>query len=172
MTKASIFIITYSTVDSKTFQSVLQYKNIIEQYSREHQIHVGLVGTKSDLTHLRQVPRTEAQSLATINNWIYSECSAAYDINVQSIFHNMLRAGRGNMRFNRTRKLPDKQIHRKTSFLNKFSSQFMRRRSCSKPVDTSNEPIQKNVAKTSLTSITSNVRNITRRRSYSVTTMI
>ena len=170
MSTASIFIIAFSTIDAKSFQSVMQYKNTIEQYSRQHQIHVGLVGTKSDLTHLRQVPRSQAQPLAYANGWLYSECSAAYDINVQIIFHNMLRAGRGDTGFQQTRKVPDKQIHKKKSLLNKFSAPFLRKRSYSKPVDV--EPIQKNIAKSSLASLTTNVRDMTRRRSYSVTTMI
>ena len=153
-----------------SFQSVAQYKSIIEQHSNQDEIHIGLVGTKSDLTHLRQVTRSEAQSLASANGWLYSECSAAYDINVQSIFHNMLRKGKGDLTFNVTRKVPDKQLHRKRSLLNKFSTQFLRRRSCSRAVET--EPSHNGLAKTSLTQNSANAINKARRRCYSVTTVI
>ena len=170
MSTASLFIIAFSTIDSKSFQSVLQYKSIIDNYRKKQHIHIGLVGTKSDLTHLRQVPRNEAQSLAAANGWLYSECSAAYDINVQSIFHNMLRKGKGNLGFNVARKVPDKQLRRRKSFLNNFSAQFLRRRSCSRSVEV--EPIQNNIPKTTLSSNSANLLNKGRRRSYSVTTMI
>ena len=171
MSTASLFIIAFSTIDSKSFQSVMEYKKTIEQCTQQQQIHVGLIGTKSDLTHLRQVQRNEAQSLASVNGWLYSECSAAYDINVQSIFHNMLRRANGDLGFDVKRNGSDKQLRRKQSFLNKFSSQFLRRRSCSRPVDVG-EPIHNNIARTGLTASSTNARNLDKRRSYSVTTMI
>lgn len=172
MSTARIFIIAFSTIDSKSFQSVLEYQKEVEKFPRLHQASIGLVGTKSDLTHLRSVPRTEAQSLATNNGWLYSECSAAYDINVQSIFHNMIRTGRGDVGFNLTRKVPDKQLHKKKSLLNKFSAQFLRKRSHSRPVEISTDLVPNGIGKASLSPFSPNDRNMTRRRSYSVTTMI
>eukprot|EP00795_Rhopilema_esculentum_P006453 gene6453-11899_t len=174
MLTANAFIIAFSTIDSISFQSVLRYKRIIEQYSRHDDIHIGLIGTKSDLTHLRQVPRNEAQSFATIYGWLYSESSAANDINVQGIFHSIIRAGKGESGL--PKNVPERPMNRKKSIFNKLSSQFMRKRSYSKPIDVPAEIVQNGngFAKNSMSSlsVTANVKQYARRRSYSFTTVI
>ena len=172
MTTANAFIIVFSTIDSKSFQAISNYKCIIEQYTRQHKIHIGLVGTKSDLTHLREVQRSEAQSYATKNGWTYSECSAAYDLNVQSLFQNAIRSGRGDKEPTQSRKLPDKHPRRKQSILNKLSTHFMRKRSCSKPVETTTDSLENQYVNNNSLTVVKDVRQMTRRRSYSYTTMI
>eukprot|EP00794_Sanderia_malayensis_P009634 gene9634-10622_t len=96
MSTSQAFVMVFSTTNRKTFDSIPKYKETMESYPGQRCAPVALIGTKSDLTHLRQVTRCDAQAIANANSWSYSECSAAYDLNIQSIFHNIIRRIRGD----------------------------------------------------------------------------
>ena len=178
MSTAQAFILVFSTTDSASFRSVLDYKTTIEQYPGQSQVPVVLIGTKSDLTHLRQVSRCEAQSLSKLHGWTYSECSAAYDLNVQSIFQNIVRKLRKDKDSNSISKVDNKTVSRKKSIFNKLGFQFSRSRSSyNKSLQTSKEAPENrsNFFKSSLYSSSSSNKpptSMARRRSYSVTTLI
>ncbi len=177
MSTAHAFIIVFSTTNHESFKSVTKYKSTIEQYPGQSKVPIGLIGTKSDLTHLRQVTRNDGQTVATSNRWLYSECSAAYDINIQSVFDKIVRRIRGDADVNTENKIENKKLRRKTSLFNKISSQFTRRKSSCKnlQIPIVNQENQNQVRRTrvfSTAAVSQPQMFMGRRRSYSVTTFM
>ena len=178
MESCDAFIIVYSVTDLSTFRSIVRYRNVTEKYNdncEQCSIPVGLVGTKSDLSHLREVPRCEAKALASIYNWSFMECSSANDDNVQDIFHSIIR----NIRKSCNHTVANSpsmlsrskdQLHKKSIF-NKFGSQFSLNKLFSKAQQNFKGNFS-NKASYTETDFVQTSKLTYRRRSYSLSTIV
>ena len=86
-------LVVYDITVKDTFIHVKKWLDELREHG-EPGIVVTLVGNKIDLVKedpsLRQVTTEEAQSFATKNDLLFEESSAIEDVNVKSIFENLL----------------------------------------------------------------------------------
>ncbi|XP_043541031.1 GTP-binding protein Rit1-like [Chiloscyllium plagiosum] len=85
------FIICYSITDRRSFQEVIEFKQLIYRVRHTYDIPVVLVGNKSDLCTLRQVSKEEGRVLAREFNCPFFETSAALRYFIDDVFHTIVR---------------------------------------------------------------------------------
>ncbi|XP_064615083.1 ras-related protein Rap-2c-like [Liolophura sinensis] len=85
------FVIVYSITSLQTFQDIKTMREQIIRVKGEEKIPMLLVGNKSDLEHQREVPTTEASSLAQQWGCPFLEASAKNTQNVNEVFIEIVR---------------------------------------------------------------------------------
>ncbi|XP_064620819.1 ras-like protein family member 12 [Lineus longissimus] len=91
---ADLALIVYSITSRPSFRQVREYIYSIAQYQKTtgKDIPIVLVGNKVDLERYRQVSKSEGSRLATENDCLFYETTAAEEFeHVQSIFHDAVR---------------------------------------------------------------------------------
>jgi Ras-related protein Rab-1A len=85
-------LVCYDITSRKSFGNIAGWLADVERYASED-IHLLLVGTKSDLEQQRQVPRDEAERIAEFaeNCKGFMECSAKTGDNVENVFKALAR---------------------------------------------------------------------------------
>ncbi|PVU93242.1 hypothetical protein BB560_006006, partial [Smittium megazygosporum] len=86
-----VFVLVFSVASKKSFEMVNSIKDkILDQTGLDH-VPMLLVGCKSDLENMRQVPKEDAQNLASSLNCQYIECSAKDEVNIDKVFEMSLK---------------------------------------------------------------------------------
>ena len=84
----SFAIIVYDITDKNSFESVGQWVKDCKTYGNKN-IHIVLVGNKTDLANERKVSTEEGQNLANEFNMDFFEISAQTGENIENIFQKM-----------------------------------------------------------------------------------
>ncbi|PWA20045.1 hypothetical protein CCH79_00016062 [Gambusia affinis] len=87
------FIIVYDITDRGSFEEVAPLRTLLEEVKKPKNVPLVLVGNKSDLDHVRQVPTEEGERLAAEMACAFYECSACADEGgvVAEAFHELCR---------------------------------------------------------------------------------
>ena len=83
------FALTHPHTNTFTHNSINRWLDLVRSHA-DADIEIMLVGNKSDLDHLRQVPTDEAKSFAKAKGIAFIETSAKDSNNVEWAFKNIL----------------------------------------------------------------------------------
>ncbi|XP_028405038.1 ras-like protein rasD [Dendronephthya gigantea] len=107
------FVVVYSITDRMSFETAKQLVKLIREVKKMKTpggfTCVALVGNKMDLKHERIVSRHEANDFASEHECLFMESSALNNINVEQVFHEVVR----QMRKCRNNKKKDKKGKKK-----------------------------------------------------------
>ncbi|GMM28591.1 Rab family GTPase [Martiniozyma asiatica (nom. inval.)] len=82
-------LVVYDITKAESYESVSNWLKEMKDNADDN-IVIALVGNKSDLEHLRQVPAEEAQNFATEHNLLFTETSAFNADNVDFTFTQLV----------------------------------------------------------------------------------
>lgn len=82
-------LVVYDITKADTYDSVSRWLKEMEENADDN-IVIALVGNKSDLDHMRQVPTEEAQNFATEHNLLFTETSAFNSDKVDFTFKQLV----------------------------------------------------------------------------------
>lgn len=82
-------LVVYDITKAETYDSVSRWLKEMEENADDN-IVIALVGNKSDLDHMRQVPTEEAQNFATEHNLLFTETSAFNSDKVDFTFEQLV----------------------------------------------------------------------------------
>jgi len=85
------FVLVFSLASKSSFLEISELREQIVRVKESTAVPMVVVGNKSDLEDLRQVPRKEAEQLCRNFNCEYIESSAKNNTNVELIFHTLVR---------------------------------------------------------------------------------
>ncbi|KAL5009775.1 hypothetical protein ScPMuIL_012080 [Solemya velum] len=86
------FMLVYSVISRKSFDILQELRQKIEDAKKGTNIPIIVVGNKSDMAHVRQVTKDEAQKQASNFGCPFVELSASEDVtNVVGAFHTICR---------------------------------------------------------------------------------
>jgi len=86
------FVLVYSVTSLNSFEYINSlHKSITRLKEQPHELPMVLVGNKCDLLDNRVVKIEDGEELAKRNNWGFVESSAKNDINIEKIFHTLVR---------------------------------------------------------------------------------
>lgn len=84
-------LIVYDISKSSSYENCNHWLTELRENADEN-VAVGLIGNKSDLTHLRAVPTEEAKNYARENQLLFTETSALNAENVDQAFRELITA--------------------------------------------------------------------------------
>eukprot|EP00005_Dracoamoeba_jomungandri_P009477 CAMPEP_0174264088 /NCGR_PEP_ID=MMETSP0439-20130205/21272_1 /TAXON_ID=0 /ORGANISM="Stereomyxa ramosa, Strain Chinc5" /LENGTH=139 /DNA_ID=CAMNT_0015349803 /DNA_START=602 /DNA_END=1021 /DNA_ORIENTATION=+ len=82
-------VVVFSIADRSSFSAILRHLAEVENTTRQKNVKMVLVGSKSDLEESRQVTTEEAEIFAQENDMYYVEASAKTAANVKDVFHQL-----------------------------------------------------------------------------------
>lgn len=85
------FILVYSMTSRSSFTEIAELREQIVRVKETAAVPIIVVGNKCDLEDTRTVPRKEAETLCRNIQAEYLESSAKTDINIEAIFHSLVR---------------------------------------------------------------------------------
>ncbi|CAG0896269.1 unnamed protein product [Cyprideis torosa] len=85
------FVLVFSVTDRNSFDEVYKFHRQILRVKDRDEFPMILVGNKADLEHQRVVSSVEIQQMASQLKIPYIECSAKHKINIDQIFHELVR---------------------------------------------------------------------------------
>jgi small GTP-binding protein len=83
---AKAIIVAYDITSLDSFEGAKKWIKEIESYIQKKTVLIILLGTKSDLNHLRVIKEDSAKSLAESMNVSYFECSSKENLNIFEVF--------------------------------------------------------------------------------------
>lgn len=87
------FVLVYSIVALGTFNDLVEMREQILRVKDSDDVPMVLVGNKSDLNDSRVVTTQQGEEMAQrFNNCLFFEASAKLKVNVDKIFHELIRA--------------------------------------------------------------------------------
>jgi len=86
------FILVFSLASKSSYVEIAELREQIVRVKETTNIPIIIVGNKCDLEDSRQVPRKEAETLCRNFGAEYIESSAKTNMNIETIFHNLVRA--------------------------------------------------------------------------------
>lgn len=84
-------LIVYDISKSSTYENCNHWLSELRENADDN-VAVGLIGNKSDLSHLRAVPTDEAKNFALENQLLFTETSALNSENVDQAFRELITA--------------------------------------------------------------------------------
>ena len=84
-------LIVYDISKSSTYENCNHWLTELRENADDN-VAVGLIGNKSDLSHLRAVPTDEAKNFASENQLLFTETSALNSENVDQSFRELITA--------------------------------------------------------------------------------
>ncbi|CAB4251987.1 similar to Saccharomyces cerevisiae YGL210W YPT32 Rab family GTPase, very similar to Ypt31p [Maudiozyma barnettii] len=84
-------LIVYDISKSSTYENCNHWLTELRENADDN-VAVGLIGNKSDLSHLRAVPTDEAKNFASENQLLFTETSALNSENVDQAFRELITA--------------------------------------------------------------------------------
>lgn len=84
-------LIVYDISKSSTYENCNHWLSELRENADDN-VAVGLIGNKSDLSHLRAVPTDEAKNFALENQLLFTETSALNSDNVDQAFRELITA--------------------------------------------------------------------------------
>ena len=89
-TKADCCLLVYDVTNKKTFKAIENfYIKEINSYCKKN-VHVCLVGNKTDLKKKRKISSKEGAALASKYNFIFKETSCEFNSNVADAFETII----------------------------------------------------------------------------------
>lgn len=88
------FLALYSTTSMESYERLCDLIEVIYRVKDTRDLSMVVIGTKSDLTHDRQVSSRHGQDLANLHNAPFRETSALQDINISDVFSLLIAATR------------------------------------------------------------------------------
>jgi len=85
------FVLVFSLASKSSFLEISELREQIVRVKESTSVPLVIVGNKSDLEDLRQVSRKEAEQLCRSFNSEYIESSAKNNVNIDHIFHTLIR---------------------------------------------------------------------------------
>jgi len=86
------FVLVYSIVSLSTFNDLVDMREQILRVKDTDDVPMVLVGNKSDLNDMRVVTTQQGEELAQrFNNCLFIEASAKLKVNIDKIFHDLIR---------------------------------------------------------------------------------
>lgn len=87
------FIVVYAVDDFRTFEIAKQLVKLVREIKKQKGqcCSIAFVGNKMDLRHNRVVSKRRARGFALEHECLFYEVSAAKDLNVKLVFHDVIR---------------------------------------------------------------------------------
>lgn len=104
------FLLIFSVADRSSFDEIYKFHKQILRVKDRDEFPMLLVGNKADLEHYRTVSADEAAALGRQFKIPYIECSAKLRMNVDQVFHELVRIVR---KFQAAERPPIKPTHGK-----------------------------------------------------------